>query len=71
MKRLLTPLTLLTLLTLSTTPALAAEDRRDRVLKDREELAANTKWIYNDLAKGFADAGRTGKPMLVVLRCLP
>lgn len=25
-------------------------------------------WIYNDLAAGFAEAKRTGKPLLVVFR---
>ena len=28
-------------------------------------------WIYNDLPKGFAEAKKTGKPLLVVLRCIP
>lgn len=64
-------LTVLTLLFLSATLAPAAEDRRERVLKDRQAMAAHPQWIYNDLAKGFAEAGRTGQPMLVVLRCLP
>jgi serine protease Do len=49
----------------------AAEDRREKVLKDRTELQSMPQWIYNDLAKGFAEAKRTGKPMLVVLRCIP
>jgi hypothetical protein len=67
----LTQLSLLTLLTASTVAALAAEDRRERVLKDRAELADSAHWIYNDLAKGFAAASRTGKPLLAVVRCLP
>ncbi|MCS6977564.1 MAG: PDZ domain-containing protein, partial [Gemmatales bacterium] len=28
-------------------------------------------WIYNDLQRGLALARQTGKPMLVVLRCIP
>jgi serine protease Do len=28
-------------------------------------------WVYDDLAAGIAEAGRTGKPLLVVLRCVP
>ena len=28
-------------------------------------------WIYDDMAAGFSEAGRTGKPLLVVLRCVP
>ena len=49
----------------------AAEDRRERVLNDREEVEAAGHWIYNDLSKGFAEAARTGRPLLVVLRCVP
>ena len=49
----------------------AAEDRRERVLNDRKEVANAGQWIYNDLAEGFAEAGRTGKPLLVVFRCVP
>lgn len=49
----------------------AAEDRRERVLNDRKEIEASGQWIYNDLPKGFAEASRTRKPMLVVFRCIP
>ena len=49
----------------------AAEDRRERVLSDRKEIEASGQWIYNDLVKGFAEAARTRKPMLVVFRCIP
>ena len=56
---------------LAATALNAAEDRRERVLNDRKEVANAGQWIYNDLAKGFAEAGRAGKPLLVVLRCVP
>ena len=49
----------------------AAEDRRERVLNDRREVEAAGHWIYNDLPKGFAEAARTGKPLLIVVRCVP
>ena len=49
----------------------AVEDRRERVLNDRKEVETAGRWIYNDLAKGYAEAGRKGKPLLVVLRCVP
>lgn len=29
------------------------------------------RWIYNDYEKGFAEAKKTGKPLMVVLRCVP
>ena len=49
----------------------AADERREKVLKDRTEVQSLPQWIYNDLAKGFAEARQTGKPLLVVLRCIP
>jgi serine protease Do len=49
----------------------AAEDRRERVLNDRKEVEAAGHWIYNDLPGGLAEAARTGKPLLVVFRCVP
>ena len=27
-------------------------------------------WIYDDLDAGYAEAGRTGKPLMVVIRCV-
>jgi serine protease Do len=58
-------------LVVAVVPATAAEDRRERVLNDRKEIEASGQWIYNDLPKGFAEAARTRKPMLVVFRCIP
>jgi serine protease Do len=49
----------------------AAEDRKERVLNDRKNVEASGDWIYNDLPKGFAEAKRTGKPLMVVIRCIP
>jgi len=49
----------------------AAEDRDAKVLSDRTDVLSSGRWIYNDLPKGFAEAKRTGKPLLVVLRCIP
>ncbi|MDA1273862.1 MAG: hypothetical protein O2960_07395 [Verrucomicrobia bacterium] len=60
-----------TLLIIATRDVSAAEDRRAKVLNDRTEVEAMSEWIYNDLPKATADAGRTGKPLLVVIRCIP
>jgi hypothetical protein len=49
----------------------AAQTREQKVLADRKKIEAEGFWIYNDLDKGFAEAKRTGKPLLVVLRCIP
>jgi hypothetical protein len=48
-----------------------AQDRETKVRDDREQLKASEVWIYNDLAEGFSEAKRTGKPLLVTLRCIP
>jgi len=55
---------------LSTMSAMA-QSREEKVRNDRRKIEAEGLWIYNDLAKGFAVAKETGKPMLVVLRCIP
>ena len=48
-----------------------AQDRKTKVLNDRQKVETAGFWIYNDLAKGFQTAQRTGKPLLVVFRCIP
>lgn len=49
----------------------AAKDREGAVRKDKAEMQNDAPWIYNDWQKGFAEAKRTGKPLLIVLRCVP
>src|SRR5262249_10912095 len=53
-------------------PGLAgAQSREDKVRADRKKFEGDALWIYNDIPRGFAEAKKTGKPMLVVLRCIP
>jgi serine protease Do len=53
-------------------PTLAlAQSRDQKVRTDKEKFEAAGYWIYNDLAKGFAEAKKTGRPLLVTLRCIP
>jgi serine protease Do len=47
-------------------------------LGDKEKLknalgdtAPAGAWFYDDLEGGIAEAARTGKPLMVVLRCVP
>lgn len=35
------------------------------------DLELGRGWIYDDLGAGYARARETGKPLLVVLRCVP
>jgi serine protease Do len=48
-----------------------AQDRNTLVLNDRERVTNDGYWIYNNLDKGLEQAKENGKPVLVVLRCIP
>jgi hypothetical protein len=53
---------------------LAAQETKTRdqlVREDFSNFGAVDTWIYNDLDKGFETARQTGKPLLVVFRCIP
>jgi serine protease Do len=67
--RFLLPLVLAGLAGLSS--AETVKDRAGAVLGDRAAMENDPRWIYNDFKKGFAEAKRTGKPLLVTLRCVP
>lgn len=47
------------------------KDREGSVREDKATMEKDTRWIYNDWEKGLAEGKRTGKPVLVVLRCVP
>ncbi|MCB1235772.1 MAG: PDZ domain-containing protein [Verrucomicrobiae bacterium] len=47
------------------------KDREGAVRNDRASHESGSVWVYNDVEKGFAQAKSTGKPLLVVLRCVP
>jgi serine protease Do len=49
----------------------AVKDREGAVRQDKATRENDARWIYNDVDRGFAEAKRTGKPLLVVLRCVP
>ena len=49
----------------------AAEDRAAAVRNDLTNVVSAGGWIYNDLQKGFSEAAKARKPMLVVFRCVP
>jgi len=55
----------------STTVDIAAQTRDEMVREDRKKIMEEGFWIYNDLPKAFAKAKQSGKPLLVVLRCIP
>jgi hypothetical protein len=49
----------------------AQPTREEKLRTDREKVEADGFWIYNDLAKGVAEAKKDGKPLIVTLRCIP
>ncbi|MCA9186679.1 MAG: PDZ domain-containing protein [Planctomycetales bacterium] len=53
---------------------LIAQERKTRdtlVREDLQNVVADGHWIYNDLDVARRQARLTGKPMLVVIRCIP
>jgi serine protease Do len=47
------------------------KDREGAVRTDLATMKDDLRWIYNDIDKGFAEAAKSGKPLLIVLRCVP
>ena len=45
--------------------------REQKVRGDRDKVLELDDWYYNDLEAGKAEARRTGKPLLVIFRCIP
>lgn len=48
-----------------------AQTREQKVRGDKAKVEAAGFWIYNDLARGLAEGKASGKPLIVVLRCVP
>ncbi len=40
----------------------------EEVTEDIQAVKSTGYWIYNDLDKGFAEAEKTGQPLLIVFR---
>src|SRR5438045_621931 len=51
--------------------AVVAQTREEKVRGDKAKVEADGFWIYNDLARGYSEAKKTGQPLLVALRCIP
>lgn len=45
--------------------------REQKVREDRAKVEAEGFWLYNDIPGAMREAQKSGKPVLVVLRCLP
>ena len=54
------------------TAAAAAQQTRDEMVRgDRKALLDDNRWFYDDLDAGWQAARESGKPLMVVLRCIP
>ena len=62
---------LATCTTLLFADAAFSQTREEKVRADKAAVEAEGFWIYNDLDRAFAEARRSGKPILVNLRCIP
>lgn len=51
--------------------AATVKDREGAVRADRAAMENDKRWAYNDIESGFRQAKLTGKPLMVVLRCVP
>src|SRR3954470_16129049 len=51
--------------------AAAVKDREAAVRDDKATMEKDARWIYNDFQRGLTEAKWKGKPLLVVLRCVP
>lgn len=67
----ITSLTGLLVVALSASAWGQATPRDVKVRADREAYGKDAGWIYNDLVSAVSEARKTGKPLLVVFRCIP
>ncbi len=48
-----------------------SQTREEKVRADKAKVVADGFWMYNDIPGAMAQAKASGKPVLVVLRCIP
>ena len=52
--------------------AASAQNQRERAVRDdKQNLASDQSWIYDDLDAALAAAKEADKPIMVLIRCLP
>ncbi len=61
----------LSLVLCATTAMTFAQEREKKVRNDKQSVEEAGYWVYNDLPKGIAEAKKTGKQLLVMIRCIP
>jgi hypothetical protein len=48
--------------------AASSQDSNEQLRQGLKDTDVHRSWIYNDLDAGFAEAKKTGKPLLIVFR---
>lgn len=71
MKELPPAVLLLLALAVTSTQAETVKDREGAIRQDQAAFQGKTRWTYNSWEQGREAARTSGKPMLVVLRCVP
>jgi serine protease Do len=71
MNRIFLTVTAILLIAISSVSAQEKKTRDQKVREDREKVTSEGFWIYNNLPHAYDVAKKTGKPLLVVLRCIP
>ena len=69
--RVISVLTIVMCLSMGISSGQEKKTRDQKVREDQQRVTQEGFWIYNDLPKAFREAKETGKPILVVLRCIP
>ena len=49
----------------------AVKDREGAVRQDKAKLQSSERWNYNNVDAAFAEAQKSGRPLMLVLRCVP
>ncbi len=58
-------------LVIASAPFASAQSREEKVRGDKRKFESLGLWYYNDLESAFAEATKSGKPLMVILRCIP
>ncbi|OHB76624.1 MAG: hypothetical protein A2Z34_04010 [Planctomycetes bacterium RBG_16_59_8] len=63
--------TLASLLFALTTSARAPQETDEQLKKNLRDKGLVGTWIYDDIEEGYAEAKKSGKPLMIVFRCVP
>jgi len=56
------------ILLVSVAAAAGFQDDKEKLRQGLKDTEPTREWIYDDLGAGFAEAKKTGKPLMIVFR---